>query len=66
MKPEKAPATKRRKAIAITCHKKPRPVMLSKDLPTNSTGETEKKTKFNLTTTNKGTEIKTDLKKLFD
>jgi len=35
-------------------------------MPKNSTGEAEKKTKFNLTTTNKGTEIKTDLKKLFD
>jgi len=40
--------------------------MLSEDLPTNSTGEDDKKTKFNLSTTNKGTEIKTDLKKLFD
>jgi len=40
--------------------------MLSKDLPTNSTGEAEKKTKFNFSTTNKGTEIKTDLITLFD
>jgi len=40
--------------------------MLSEDLPTNSTGEADKRTKFNLSTTNKGTEIETDLKKLFD
>jgi len=40
--------------------------MLSKDLPIHSTEEAEKKTKFNLPTTNKGTEIKTDLKTLFD
>jgi len=38
----------------------------SKDLPINSTGEANKKTKFNLSTTNKGTEIETDLKALFD
>jgi len=40
--------------------------LLSKDKPANSTGEAEKKTKFNLSTTNKGTEIKTNLKTLFD
>jgi len=40
--------------------------MLSEDLPTNSTGEADKKTKFNLSTTSKGTEIKTDLITLFD
>jgi len=40
--------------------------MLNEDLPINSTGEADKKTKFNLSTTNKGTEIKTDLKTLFD
>ena len=40
--------------------------MLSEDLPINSTAEAKKKTKFNLSTTNKGTEIKTDLKTLFD
>jgi len=38
----------------------------SEDLLLNGTGEAEKKTKFNLSTTNKGTEIKTDLKTLFD
>jgi len=38
----------------------------SEDLPTNSTGEAKKKTIFNLGTTNKGTEIETDLKALFD
>jgi len=32
----------------------------------NGTGEAEKKTKFNLSTTNKGTKIKTNLKTLFD
>jgi len=40
--------------------------MLSKDLPINSTGEAEKKTKFNLATTNKGTKIETGIKILFD
>jgi len=40
--------------------------MLSEDLPTDSTGEANKKTKFNFGTINKGTEIKTDLKTLFD
>jgi len=43
--------------------------MLSEDSPINSTGEAEKKTKFNLTTTNttnKGTKIETDLNTLFD
>jgi len=40
--------------------------MLSEDLPTNSTGEANKKTKFNLTTTNKGTEIESGIKTLFD
>jgi len=35
-------------------------------LPINNTEEADKKTKFNLTTTNKGTEIKTDLKILLD
>jgi len=38
----------------------------SEDLPTYSTGEANKKTKFNLSTTNKGTQTKTDLKTLFD
>jgi len=38
----------------------------SENLPTNNTGEADKKTKFKLGTTNKGTEIKTDLKTLFD
>jgi len=40
--------------------------MLSKDLPTNSTGEAEKKAKLKFRTTNKGTKIETDLKTLFD
>jgi len=40
--------------------------MLNEDMPTNSTGEAEKKTKFNLSTTNKGTKIKTCKKKLFN
>jgi len=40
--------------------------MLSKDLPINSTGEAQKKAKLNLSTTNKGTKIKTELKTLFD
>jgi len=40
--------------------------MLSEDLPTNSTGEAYKKTKFNLSTINKGTKIENDLKTLFD
>jgi len=57
---------KARQAITIACHQEQRPVMLGEDLPINGTGEAEKKTKFNLTTTNKGTEIKTDLKILFD
>jgi len=35
-------------------------------MPINSTGEAEKKTKLNFSTINKGTEIKTDLKTLFD
>jgi len=55
-----------RQAITIACHQEPRPVMLSEDLPTNSTGEAEKKTKLNISTTNKGTKIETDLKTLFD
>jgi len=40
--------------------------MLSKDLPINSTGEAKKKTKFNLSTTNKGTKIETDLITMID
>jgi len=40
--------------------------LLSKDKSINSTGEADKKTKFNLSTTNKGSEIKTELKTLFD
>jgi len=35
-------------------------------MPINSTGEAKKKTKLNLSTSNKGTEIKTDLKTPFD
>jgi len=35
-------------------------------LPIHSTGEAEKKTKFNLDTANKGTKIETDLKTWFD
>jgi len=35
-------------------------------MPINSTGEAEKKTKLNFSTTNKGTEIKTGIKTLFD
>jgi len=49
---------KARQAITIACHQEPLPVLQSKDLPINSTGEGEKKTKFNLSTTNKGTELK--------
>jgi len=57
---------KARQAITIACHQEPRPVLQSEDLLINSTGEAKKKTKFNLSTINKGTEIKTDLKILFD
>jgi len=57
---------KARQAITIACHKEPRPVMSSEDLPINSTGEAEKKTKLNLSTTNKGTEIETGIKTRFD
>jgi len=44
--------------INFTCKKEPRPVMLSKDLPTNSTTEAKKKTKFNLSTTIKALKLK--------
>jgi len=66
MKPEKAPVPKGTAGYNYTCHQEPRPVLQSEDMPINSTGEAEKKTKFNFSTTNKGTEIKTDLKTLFD
>jgi len=35
-------------------------------MPINSTGEADKETILNLTTTNKGTEIETGVKTLFD
>jgi len=57
---------KAQQAITIACHQEPRPVLQSEDLPINGTGEADKKTKLNLNTTNKGTEIETDLKILFD
>jgi len=44
-----------RQAITIACHQEPRPVLQSEDLQINSTAEAKKKTKFNLSTTNKGT-----------
>jgi len=40
--------------------------LLSEDLQINSTGEAEKKTKLNFSTSNKGTEIETGIKTLFD
>jgi len=57
---------KAQQAITIAYHQEPRPVLQNEDLPINGTGEANKKTKFNLSTTNKGTKIKTDLKTLFD
>jgi len=57
---------KARQAITIACHKEPRPVLLNEDMLINSTGEAEKKTKLNFSTTNKGTKIETDFKTLFD
>jgi len=35
-------------------------------MPINSTGEAEKKTKFNFSTTNKGTKFETDLITMID
>jgi len=43
LKPENAPATRSTEDITFTCQKEPRPVMLSEDLPINSTGEAKKK-----------------------
>jgi len=40
--------------------------LLNEDLQINSTGEADKKTIFNLSTTNKDTEIETGIKTLFD
>jgi len=40
--------------------------LLSEDLQINSTGEADKKTIFNLSTTNKGTKIETDLITMID
>jgi len=57
---------KARQTITIACHQESHPVMLSKDLTINGTGEADKKTKFNFSTANKGTKIKTCLKTLFD
>ena len=58
LKLEHAPATKSTVDYNYYLSPRPHPVLLNEDLPINSTGEAEKKTKFNLSTTNKGTELK--------
>jgi len=42
---------KAQQAITIAYHQEPRPVLQNEDLPINSTGEAEKKTKLNISTT---------------
>jgi len=59
IKPEKTPATKSK--VGDNYYLSP-----SEDLQINSTGEVDMKTKFNLSTTNKGTEIETGIKTRFD
>jgi len=58
LKPEIAPVTKSTAGYNYYLSPRTTSNLLSKDKPINSTGEVDMKTKFNLSTTNKGTKLK--------
>jgi len=61
-KAEHAPATKSTAGYNYCLSPRTTPSYVKQRLANNSTGEAEKKTKLSLSTTNKGTKIKTDFK----